>query len=82
MNTGTGANAGLVNGGLLARNFVLRIRTDLKQGWPGVLFTGAAFYGHEDSRGREPVVWRSRPSALNAGEGLVCLASTTCSNGM
>ena len=28
------------------------------------------------------LVWRSLPSALNAGEGLVCLASTTCSNGM
>ena len=31
-----------------------RLEEGRMQGWPKVLFTGAAFYGREDSGGREP----------------------------
>ena len=50
---------------------------------PNVGMDITLFFGlqslHMPGKRPRKVVWRSRPSALNAGEDLVCLASTTCS---
>ena len=54
------------------------VRKPLSANKPLTCYTSVEGYAEAAGRGLG-LVWRSRPSALNTGEGLVCLASTTCS---